>query len=65
MKEIHCGSVECINNNDGKCKLKEISLASWNINTVNHGRKDMWECKQYTPSEAYGLIKKFLQSSWR
>lgn len=63
MTKVICAYTDCKYNSDKfVCKCKNISLASWNVATVNDGRRDFWECKNYEQSEeAAALASNFAQ----
>ena len=64
MLKIRCASCECKWNNDnGYCAYKgTLRIATWDVNTVNMGRKSFHECKMYEESEwSKELTKNFME----
>lgn len=59
---IYCADLRCkYRDNKGKCTCKKVILSSWNVNTINMGRKDFWECKSFKYDEEYlDLAKKLI-----
>ena len=57
---IKCARLECKYRSDstGNCQCKKVLLSSWNVSTVNMGRKDFLECKSFEESDEYKTIKK-------
>ena len=52
MTKVVCAYADCKYNSDTHvCKCKTLNLSEWNVATVNMGRKEFWECKQYEKSE--------------
>ena len=60
MAKVYCACGECKHNKNNVCKATEISLRSWNINTVNYGMKRMEECRTYAMSKEFKEIQKAL-----
>lgn len=59
---INCADLRCKFRNDkGKCICKKVDLSSWNVNTVNMGRKDFLECKSFEYDEEYINLGKKLK----
>lgn len=60
---IKCARIECKYRSDrtGNCQCKKVMLSSWNVNTVNMGRKEFLECKSYEESEENIRLKKKLK----
>lgn len=48
MSRINCSCIDCkFNGDDYICKKENVSLSFHNIVTVNEGRKEYWQCKQF------------------
>lgn len=57
---IKCARIECKYRSErtGNCQCKKLILASWNVATVNMGRKEFLECKSYEESERSKELKR-------
>ena len=60
---INCARLECkyCSDKTGNCKCKKVILSSWNIATVNMGRKEFLEYKSYEESEESIRLKKKME----
>ena len=58
MTKVKCACNECkYINRLGNCSLKQINLSELMVNTVNMGRKQFNECKQFEESDWYKDMK--------
>ena len=60
---IKCARIECKYRSDktGNCQCKKVMLSSWNVATLNMGRKDFLECKSFEESDEYIRFKRVMK----
>ena len=52
MTKLYCPLIECINNDSGRCKLRELHLSANTVQTVNDGKMKVWMCDRFIVSKA-------------
>ena len=65
MSRINCSCIECkFNGDDYICKKENVSLSFHSIVTVNQGRKEFLQCKQFEErdDEEYENLKSIFKT---